>query len=75
MTYNINKTLYVGIGGTGAKTLVKIKRHFIDAYGEIPAPLIGFLAIDTQDGIIDSAVAKSGSEVYGQLTTLAAGFS
>ncbi len=73
MTYNINKTLYVGIGGTGAKTLVKIKRHFIDAYGEIPAPMIGFLAIDTQDGIIDSAVAKSGSEVNGQLATLVGG--
>lgn len=69
MTYNINKTLYVGIGGTGAKTLVKIKRHFIDAYGEIPSPMIGFLAIDTQDGIIDSAVAKSGSEVYGLIKT------
>lgn len=70
MTYNLNKTLYIGIGGTGAKTLVKIKRHFIDAYGEIPAPMIGFLAIDTQDGIIDSAVAKSGSDVNGQLATL-----
>ncbi len=70
MAYNINKTLYVGIGGTGAKTLVKIKRHFIDAYGEIPDPMIGFLAIDTQDGIKDSAVAKSGSEINGQITTL-----
>ncbi len=67
MAYSINKTLYVGIGGTGAKTLVKIKRHFIDAYGEIPNPMIGFLVIDTQDGIINSTVAKSGSDVSNTL--------
>ncbi len=65
MAININKTLYIGIGGTGAQTLVRVKRHFIDAYGEIPQPMIGFLAIDTQDGVIDVAVAKAGSDATG----------
>ncbi len=65
MAININKTLYIGIGGTGAQTLVRIKRHFIDAYGEIPQPMIGFLAIDTQDGVVDIAVAKAGSDATG----------
>ncbi len=65
MAYSINKTLYIGVGGTGAQTLVKIKRHFIDAYGEIPQPMIGFLAIDTQDGISEIAVSKAGSDASG----------
>lgn len=36
MATRINRTLYVGLGGTGAKTLVKIKRHFLDAYDDVP---------------------------------------
>lgn len=42
----LKKTLYVGLGGTGVATLLKVKKCFIDSYGEIP-PMIGFLAIDT----------------------------
>ncbi len=42
----LKRTLYVGIGGTGVDTLLKVKENFIDIYGEVP-PMIGFLAIDT----------------------------
>lgn len=42
----LKKTLYVGLGGTGVAALLKVKKCFIDSYGEIP-PMIGFLAIDT----------------------------
>ena len=73
MAISINKTLYVGVGGTGAKTLAKIKRHFIDSYGEIPQPMIGFLAIDTQDGIGNIAVAKSGADANGVTYTVQGG--
>lgn len=73
MAINVNKTLYIGIGGTGAQTLVRIKRHFIDAYGEIPQPMIGFLAIDTQDGITDVAVAKAGSDATGSTYSIVNG--
>ncbi len=46
MPIKLKKTLYVGIGGTGTDTLLKVKKCFIDSYGEIP-PMIGFLVIDT----------------------------
>lgn len=46
MAIKLRRTLYVGLGGTGVATLLKIKKCFIDSYGEIP-PMIGFLAIDT----------------------------
>ena len=42
----LKKTLYIGLGGTGVAALLKVKKCFIDSYGEIP-PMIGFLAIDT----------------------------
>lgn len=60
MAIKINRTLYVGIGGTGVKILTKVKRHFMDAYGEVP-PMIGFLSIDTQAGSADTAAVKLGS--------------
>lgn len=44
----LKKTLYVGLGGTGVSTLLRVKKCFIDSYGEIP-PMIGFLAIDTDN--------------------------
>lgn len=67
MAISINRTVYIGIGGTGAETLAKIKRHFIDAYGTVPQPMIGFLAIDTQTGINKIAVAK---DKYGKNVAL-----
>lgn len=46
MAIKLKRTLYIGLGGTGVATLLKVKKCFIDSYGEIP-PMIGFLAIDT----------------------------
>jgi hypothetical protein len=46
MSIKLKKTIYIGLGGTGASVLRKVKKCFIDSYGEIP-PMIGFLAIDT----------------------------
>jgi hypothetical protein len=50
MAIKLKKTLYVGIGGTGVLTLLKVKKCFMDSYGEIP-PMIGFLAIDTNGAV------------------------
>lgn len=47
----IKRTLYVGLGGTGAKILLKIKKNFIESYGQVP-PMIGFLVIDTDRAIL-----------------------
>lgn len=45
----LSKTVFIGLGGTGAQALVRTKSLMIDNFGEIP-PMIKFLAIDT-DGV------------------------
>lgn len=45
----IRRSLFIGLGGTGMRTLLYLKKLFIDTYGEIP-PMIGFLGIDTDKG-------------------------
>ncbi len=46
MPIKITRTLFVGLGGTGVKAILRAKQCFMDAYGEIP-PMVAFLAIDT----------------------------
>lgn len=54
----LKKTLYIGLGGTGAATLLRVKECFIDSYGEIP-PMIGFLAIDTDTAAYNKEVTSN----------------
>lgn len=54
----LKKTLYIGLGGTGAATLLRVKKCFIDSYGEIP-PMIGFLAIDTDTAAYNKEVTSN----------------
>lgn len=49
MATKIKRCLYIGLGGTGIKTILQTKKKFIDTYGEVP-PMIGFLGIDTDGG-------------------------
>lgn len=42
----LKRSLFIGLGGTGASSLLHTKKRFLDTYGEIP-PMIGFLTIDT----------------------------
>ena len=49
MATKIKRCLYIGLGGTGMKSLLHTKKMFIDTYGEVP-PMIGFLGIDTDGG-------------------------
>lgn len=61
--FKLKKTLYIGLGGTGVTTLLKIKKNFIDNYGEVP-PMIGFLAIDTNASVANERITdKNGNEV------------
>lgn len=47
----LKRSLFIGLGGTGLKSIVHTKKRFYDTYGEIP-PMVGFLAFDTDsDGI------------------------
>lgn len=45
----IRRSLFIGLGGTGMRTLLYLKKLFVDTYGEVP-PMIGFLGIDTDKG-------------------------
>lgn len=46
----ITRTLFIGLGGTGVKAILRTKQCFMDAYGDIP-PMVAFLAIDTDKKI------------------------
>ena len=63
MPIKITRTLFVGLGGTGVKAILRTKQCFIDAYGEIP-PMVAFLAIDTDKTIRDASLpSRRGIEV------------
>lgn len=48
MTLAIRRTLVVGLGGTGLKAVLFMKKKLIEQYGEIP-PMIKFVVFDTAD--------------------------
>jgi len=59
----ITRTLFVGLGGTGVKAILRAKQCFVDAYGDVP-PMVAFLAIDTDKAIRDkSVISRTGKEV------------
>lgn len=59
----ITRTLFVGLGGTGVKAILRAKQCFMDAYGEIP-PMVGFLAIDTDKSIKNQKLtSRKGEDV------------
>ncbi|MCQ2258724.1 MAG: tubulin-like doman-containing protein [Bacteroidaceae bacterium] len=62
MAIKLKKTLYVGLGGTGVSTLLKVKKCFVDSYGEVP-PMIGFLAIDTDGAASNKSVTSNRGEI------------
>ncbi len=63
MAKKIKRCLYIGLGGTGIKTILQTKKKFIDTYGEVP-PMIGFLGIDTDGGeYSNKLLSDSGEEI------------
>ena len=54
-------TLYIGLGGTGAASVLALKKLFIDRYGEVP-PSVKLLAIDTDKGTLYKEVWSSNGE-------------
>ena len=61
MATKIKRCLYVGLGGTGMKSLLYTKKSFVDTYGEVP-PMVSFLGIDTDGG----AYKKSINSINGE---------
>lgn len=45
----IRRSFFIGLGGTGMRTILYLKKLFIETYGEVPG-MIGFLGIDTDKG-------------------------
>ncbi len=45
----IRRSLFIGLGGTGMRTILYLKKLFIETYGEVPG-MVGFLGIDTDKG-------------------------
>lgn len=62
MATNIRRCLFIGIGGTGMRTLLTTKKMFLEAYGEVP-PMIGFLGIDADSGAYNKFVDSKLGEV------------
>lgn len=58
MVPKLRRTLYIGLGGTGYKTLLHTKRAFIETYGEVP-PMIKFLAFDSNERQYDEYTLPS----------------
>jgi hypothetical protein len=44
--HNISRNVFIGLGGTGTKSLIHVKRAIIERYGEVP-PSVKFLLFDT----------------------------
>ncbi|RYM34800.1 hypothetical protein ERX46_05345 [Brumimicrobium glaciale] len=53
----LKRSLFIGLGGTGLRSILHTKKRFIDTYGEIP-PMTAFLALDT-DGDSKNTVLDS----------------
>ncbi len=59
----ITRTLYVGLGGTGVRAILRAKQCFMDSYGEVP-PMVAFLAVDTDKAIRNKSLkSRSGKDV------------
>lgn len=52
MPTKIKRCLFVGLGGTGMRSLLNAKKLLMETYGEVP-PMIGFLGVDTDSGVYD----------------------
>lgn len=46
MSHNVNPALFIGLGGTGYKIALQVKKALISNYGEVP-PVIKILCFDT----------------------------
>ncbi len=58
MATKFGRCLYIGIGGTGIKMLLELKKYFIDRFGAVP-PMVGLLGFDTDGGELDRSIRSS----------------
>jgi hypothetical protein len=58
MAHKLKRSLFIGLGGTGATSLLHTKKRFIETYGEVP-PMIDFLVIDTDSATQNNFVLNN----------------
>ena len=60
MAFKLKRTVTIGLGGTGLKAVLNMKKKLIENYGEIP-PMMKFLVIDTADE--ESLKTRDGEDI------------
>ena len=67
MSQTIQRTLCIGLGGTGRDVLMQIRRLIIDRYGQLDAlPVVGFVHIDADKGANNISGLSTGSTYRGE---------
>jgi hypothetical protein len=67
MSQTIQRTLCIGLGGTGRDVLMQIRRLIIDRYGRLDAlPVVSFVHIDADKGASDISGLSTGNTYRGE---------
>ena len=62
----INRTICIGIGGTGRDILMRIRRLIVDSYGDLEKlPIVSFVHIDTDKSASQISGLRTGSTYHG----------
>jgi Tubulin like len=67
MSQTIQRTLCIGLGGTGRDVLMQIRKLIIDRYGRLDAlPVVSFVHIDADKGASDISGLSTGNSYRGE---------
>ncbi|MBD2412984.1 hypothetical protein FACHB389_28325 [Nostoc calcicola FACHB-389] len=62
----INRTICIGLGGTGRDVLMRIRRLIVDRYGDLSnLPIVSFIHIDTDKAATQVTGIRTGSTYHG----------
>ena len=62
----INRTICIGLGGTGRDVLMRIRRLIVDRYGDLSQlPIVSFVHIDTDKAATQVSGLRTGSTYHG----------
>ena len=62
----INRTVCIGLGGTGRDVLMRIRRLIVERYGDFKQlPIISFVHIDTDRGASNATGLRTGNTYHG----------
>lgn len=63
----INRTICIGLGGTGQSVLMRIRRLIVDRYGALNnLPVVSFVHIDTDKAATRAQVLRTGNTYHGE---------